>query len=350
MRGFASDNYAGIHPEVMAAILAANTDHARAYGDDAWTARAVDSLRHELDAPDAHVLITFNGTGANVVALQSIMRPWDNVICAATAHINTDECGAPEKALGSKLVDVVTPDGKLTPELVRAAALGRGDVHHTQPKVVSITQSTELGTLYQPHEIAALAAVAHELDMYLHLDGARISNAAAALGCGFADITSKVGVDVVSFGGTKNGLMGAEAVVFLRPELGEHAPFIRKQSMQLASKMRFASAQLVALLTDELWRRNAEHSNAMAQRLAAAVATLPGVALVRPVQANGVFVTLPPSVVEPLAERFPFYVWDAATTEVRWMCSWDTTDADIDAFVAALTELIPVPVGATVAA
>ena len=331
MRGFASDNYAGVHPEVLAAVAAANEGHVTAYGDDPVTARAAGLVREHLGAT-AEVFFTFNGTGANVVGLQALLRPWEHIVCAATAHINVDECGAPERFLGSKLHDIETPDGKLTPELVRDSYLGKGDVHHTQPRVVAITQSTELGTRYSPGEIAALAETAHALDMVLHLDGARLSNAAAGLGTTLAGASSDCGVDVLSFGGTKNGLMGGEAVVVLRPELAGVVAFAQKQSMQLASKMRFISAQFVALLEDDLWRTSASHANAMARRLVDAVEGVPGLAVSYPVQANAVFVTLPRTAIEPLQAAYPFYVWDEAKDEVRWMCSWDTTEDEVDAF------------------
>ena len=335
MRAFASDNYAGVHPEVMAAVAAANDGHARAYGADPVTEQAVAAIRREL-GEQAEVAFVFNGTGANVVGLQLMLRPWEHVVCARTAHIAVDECGAPERLVGAKLVDVVTPDGKLTPDAVRSVHTGIGDEHRTQPRVVSITQSTELGTLYTPEEIRALADTAHELGMYLHLDGARLANAAASLGVSLAGTTSECGVDVLSFGGTKNGLMGGEAVVVLRPELAAALPYVRKQLMQLASKGRFVAAQFLALLTDELWLRNAGHANAMAARLHDAVVDVPGVKVTQQRQANAVFAIVPEAVVEPLQQVSPFYVWDEATTEVRWMCSWDTTESDVDAFVAAV--------------
>ena len=339
-RGFASDNYAGIHPDVLSAIASANTGHVPAYGDDAVTAAAVERFRTVLGA-QAEVFFVFNGTGANVTALQALLRPWENVICAESAHINVDECGAPERILGSKLVDVPTPDGKLTSDLVRAAYLGSGDQHHVQPRVVSITQSTELGTLYSIDELRALSDTAHELNMYIHMDGARISNAAASLGVSLKATTADVGIDVLSFGGTKNGLLGGEAVVFFRPELAEQALFIRKQQMQLSSKMRFVAAQFLALLDDDLWLRNASHSNAMAQRLVGAVKDVPGVTVTRAVQANSVFAILPRAAIPQLQSAYPFYVWNEALQEVRWMCSWDTTEDDIDQFAKLVAEIVP---------
>jgi threonine aldolase len=346
VRTFASDNWAGIHPTVLAAIVEANRagDHVPAYGADPVTAAAEELFRSHF-GPEVEVCLAFNGTGANVVGLQALLRPFEAVICAESAHINTDECGAPERFLGSKLVTVSSPDGKLTPELAESVAGGVGDQHHVQPRVVSITQSTEVGTRYTVAEVAALASWAHDRGMLLHLDGARLANACAALGVGLGAFGSEAGVDVLSFGGTKNGAMGAEAVVVF-PSSGAglsgsgSLPFIRKQSMQLASKMRFVSAQFVALLTDDLWRTNAEHANAMAARLAAGVSEVPGVTLAHPVQANGVFAVLPPSVTAAVQSEYPFYVWDEATGVVRWMASFDTTEEDVDGLVAAVSRAV----------
>lgn len=334
-RGFASDNYAGVHPQVLAKLADVNVGHMVSYGDDPVTAEAVDAFRRQL-GEQAEVFFVFNGTGANVTSLQTLLRPWQNVICTTNAHINWDEAGAPERFLGSKLVDVPTADGKLTPAMIRESFIGRGDVHHVQPTVVSITQSTELGTLYSLDELKAIADTTHELGMYLHMDGARICNAAASLGVELRETTTDVGVDVLSFGGTKNGLMGGEAVVVLRSGLAENTPFIRKQQMQLASKMRFISAQFLALFEDDLWRHNATHANAMAQRLRDAVVDIPGVTITQQVQANGVFAILPEAAIPKLQEAYHFYVWDEARHEVRWMCSWDTTEDDVAAFAGAL--------------
>ncbi|HVC26243.1 MAG TPA: low specificity L-threonine aldolase [Acidimicrobiales bacterium] len=334
-RGFASDNYSGVHPEVLERIAAANSGHAPAYGADAVSARAVECFREHFGAT-VEVFFTFNGTGANVTGLQALLTPYEHVICTTSAHVNTDECGAPERFLGSKLVDVPTTDGKLTPDLVAAVATGWGDPHHVQPRVVSITQSTELGTRYTADEVAALAAWAHERGMYLHMDGSRLSNAAAGLGVGLAATSGDAGVDVLSFGGTKNGLLGGEAVVFFRPELAAPYPYIRKQAMQLASKMRFTAAQFEALLSGDLWRRNAEQANAMALRLEAAVRDLPGVQVTRPVQANAVFAVIEPVATVELQAEHAFYVWDESTGEVRWMTSFDTEPGDVDAFAAAI--------------
>ncbi|MGX1934297.1 threonine aldolase family protein [Microbacterium resistens] len=344
LRGFASDNYSGIHPEVLAAIAAANDGHQIAYGEDAYTTRLQEVFRAHLgDGVEAFPV--FNGTGANVVGLQSMLPRWGAVIAAATAHINVDEGGAPERVGGIKLLTVPTEDGKLTPELVDREAWGWGDEHRAQPLVVSITQSTELGTLYSVEEIRALADHAHERGMRLHMDGARASNAAAALDLPLRAFTRDAGVDVMSFGGTKNGAMLGEAVVILNPEASSGLVYGRKLNMQLASKMRFVSAQLVALLEGDLWLRNARHANAMAQRLRRAVeagiadGSIRGVAFTQATQSNGVFATLPDGVADRLRETFRFYDWDAARNEVRWMCSFDTTEADVDAFVAALSRL-----------
>jgi threonine aldolase len=334
-RGFASDNYSGVHPDVLAAIVSANGGHQRAYGADVYTERLQQVVREHF-GEQAEAFPVFNGTGANVVSLQAMTQRWQSVISASTAHINVDEGGAPEKVAGLKLLTVDTPLGKLTPELVDRHAWGFDDEHRAQPAVVSITQSTELGTCYSVDELAALVEHAHSKGMKVHVDGARLSNAAATLAVPFRTFTTDVGVDVVSFGGTKNGLLAGECVVVLNPDAVSSIVRLRKSSMQLASKMRFVSAQLVALLSDDLWLRNAEHSNAMAQRLESAVRDIPGVQVMRPVQANAVFATLPVDVTERLQQTFPFYTWDEATGEVRWMASFDTTEADIDAFAAAI--------------
>lgn len=340
MRSLASDNHSGMHPRVLESITAANADHAVSYGADPWTTRALELIRGEFGA-HAEVFPVFNGTGANVVGMQSMLRSWESVICATTAHVNVDEAGAPEKLLGSKVIAVPSADAKITPELIRAQHWGIGDFHHAQPRVVLITQSTEYGTRYSLDELRAITATAHELDMYVYLDGARISNAAAGLGCTFKEMTTDIGIDALSFGATKNGAMGAEAVVILNPALkaDETLGYIRKQYMQLASKMRFVSAQFIALLEDDLWRANAEHSNSMAQYLASKVAGIPGVTITQAVEANAVFAIIPAAITPALQEVTPFYVWNEATNEVRWMCSWDTTTADIDTFVSALTSL-----------
>ncbi|MCL3862405.1 low specificity L-threonine aldolase [Actinotalea sp. K2] len=335
VRGFASDNYAGVHPAVIAAISDANDGHQVAYGEDVYTARLHEVMAGHFGR-EVEVFPVFNGTGANVLSLQSMLPRWGAVICTETAHVHTDENAAPERVAGIKLLTVPTPDGKLTPELVDRQAWGWGDEHRAQPAVVTITQSTELGTCYTPAEIAALCEHAHGHGMTVHLDGARIANAAASLGVPLRAFTTDAGVDVVSFGGTKNGLLGAEAVVVLDPSASTGLTYLRKMNMQLASKMRFISAQLVALLEGDLWLRSAQHANAMAGRLRDGVQDLPGVRIVRPVQANAVFAVLPDGVADRLRTRFRFYDWDAATGEVRWMCAFDTTEQDVDRFVDAL--------------
>jgi threonine aldolase len=336
VKGFASDNYAGIHPEVLAAIAAANDGtHARAYGADPWTAKAQDLFQQHF-GETAHGYLMFNGTGANVTAMRACCRPWEGVICADTAHVHVDEGGAPERMGGLKLLTTPTLDGKLTPDDVARKTIRVGDEHAVQARVVTVTQSTELGTLYSVDELRALADAAHARDLVLHVDGARLANAAAALGTGFREFTTDAGVDVVTFGATKNGALGAEAVVFLTPGLDDGFLYLRKQSMQLASKGRFFAAQIVALLEGDLWHRAAAHANAMAARLAAGVTPLPGVRVTQAVQANAVFAILPPVVSAQLMEDWPFYVWDEATGEVRWMCSWDTTEDEVDDFVAAI--------------
>ncbi|BEP14221.1 low specificity L-threonine aldolase [Acidothermaceae bacterium B102] len=333
LRSFASDNYAGVHPEVLAAIATANGGHQVAYGDDVYTAHIGDLFRSHF-GERAEVFPVFNGTGANVVGLQSMLRRWESVICVSSAHINSDEGGAPEKVAGIKLMTSPSATGKMTPELIDQHAWGFGDVHRSQPKVVSITQTTELGTCYTVDEIAAICDHAHAKGLFVHLDGARISNAAATLGVPFRAFTTDAGVDVVSFGGTKNGLMFGEAIVVLNPDAVYGVPYLRKTSMQLASKMRFVAAQLEALIGGDLWLRNASHANAMAQRLVAAVRDIDGVEVQRPVQANAVFAVLPAAATAALQEKHRFYVWDEHTGEVRWMTSFDTTEDDIDAFAA----------------
>lgn len=360
VRGFASDNYSGVHPEVIAAIAAANGGHQISYGEDAYT----EHLQHVIAGhfgDGAKAFPVFNGTGANVTALLSMLPRWGAVIAASTAHINVDEGGAPEHQ-GIKLLTVPTADGKLTPELVDREAWGWGDEHRAQPLVVSITQSTELGTLYTPEEIRALADHAHGHGMRLHLDGARLSNAAAALDLPLRAFTHDAGVDVLSLGGTKNGALGAEAIVVLDEAASTGLPFLRKGNMQLSSKMRFVSAQLLALYDGDLWLRNARHANEMAQRLRTGIeagladGSIRGVAFTQQTQVNGVFATLRGDVADRLRQSFRFYDWGPAAPdatpgeseasgevgvgaerrEVRWMCSFDTTEADIDAFLAAI--------------
>ncbi len=338
-RGFGSDNHSGISPEVLKAIADANVDHALAYGDDEYCAR-VEQLFKQHFGNQAVVSFVFNGTGANTMAIDAMVRSHEAVVCAETAHVNVDECGAPQRIVGCRLLTVDTPDGKLTPELVKTRLHGFGFEHHSQPKAITITQSTELGTLYTINEIKALADLAHEYGMYLHVDGARLANAAVALNCSFKEMTTDAGVDVVSFGGTKNGLMIGESVVFLNPELAKDYKYRRKQGLQLCSKMRFMAVQFEAYFNNGLWRRNAEHSNRMAQLLYNAVKDIPQVKVMYPVQVNGVFVKLPRNVWTELQKQYFFYDWDLDNDVVRWMCSFDTTEQDVKNFVNALKKLI----------
>jgi threonine aldolase len=317
IRSFASDNNAVIHPEALEAIRAANTGHNVAYGSDPYTESAVRKFREEFGS-DVEVFFVFNGTAANSLSLQALTRPYHAVLCPELSHIYTDECGAPEKLTGCKLLPLPAPEGKLTVEAVSHAYYGIGD---------------QMGTIYKPSEVEALASFAHERKMFLHMDGARISNAVTAQRLTLRQATRDLGVDVLSFGGTKNGLMGVEAVVFFRPELAGDFLFLRKQGMQLASKMRYMSAQMEALLTNELWRRNAEQANRMAQLLEREVRKIPNVKIMYPVEANGVFAQIPREAIAKIQERYYFYVWDEEESVVRWMCSFDTTEEDVREFV-----------------
>ena len=334
-RGFGSDNHSGISPEILKAIADANVDHALAYGDDEYCARTTELFKQEF-GQQASVYYVFNGTGANVLCIDAMCRSHHAVVCSDTAHIHVDECGAPQRIVGCKLLTVNTPDGKLTPDLVRTQLHGFGFEHHSQPKAISIAQSSELGTLYTLDEICALANLAHEYGMYLHVDGARLANAAVALGCTFREMTTDCGVDCLSFGGTKNGLLMGESAVILNPALDVDLKYRRKQMGQLCSKMRFVAAQFEAYLTTGLWRRNAEHSNRMAQLLYNEVKNVKGVKVMYPVQVNSVFVQLPRNVWTALQEEYFFYDWDMDADVVRWMCSFDTTEEDIHKFVDAL--------------
>jgi len=328
---FASDNHAGAHPAVLAALTEANTADADSYGDDAWTARLQDHTRR-LFGPDAHIFPVFNGTAANVLCLAALLRPFEAVVCTDTAHIHVDECAAPERFTGGKLLTVATPDGKLTPESIERRLDGIGDQHHVQPRVISLAQTTELGTCYRPEEIAAIVAFAARHGLRVHMDGARLANAVARIGCAPRDLTA--GIDMLSFGATKNGGLAADAVVLLAPDLVDTFPFIRKQGLQLASKMRFLSAQLLALLDNDLWLDNARHANAMATRLTDGLTDIPGTRLRYPAESNAVFATLSEAHIARLAERWAFYVWDATEHTVRWMTAFDTTEPDVDAFLA----------------
>jgi threonine aldolase len=338
-RNFASDNNAGVHAEVVEAIARANKGHVVAYGDDPYTASAIKKFEEHF-GPGIEVFFTFNGTGANVLSLQSLTRPFHSVLCSDYAHIYTDECGAPEKHTGCKLIPLPHQDGKITLDAIRHAYHSIGDEHHSQPRVISITQSTEMGTVYNAEEIRAIAHFAHEHDMFLHVDGARIANAAVSLGQNLRQATRDSGVDVLSFGGTKNGILGGEAVVFFQPGLSRDFLYLRKQSMQLASKMRFIAAQFEALLTNDLWRRSAEHANRMAALLEKEISGIPGLKVVWKVEANGVFVQIPRHSIEKIKQHYFFYTWMEEESIVRWMCSFDTTEEDIHRFTEVVAEAV----------
>jgi threonine aldolase len=337
MANFGSDNYAGVPAAVLDALAAANEGSAVSYGDDDWTARAEATFRRRF-GDDAKPWFVTTGTAANVLALKAVCRSWESVITASSSHLNVDEAGAPEQMGGLKLITIPTRDGKLTPADITAQLSRVGDQHAAQPRVVSVAQSTELGTVYTRDELQALADTAHEHDLLLHVDGSRLGNAAVALGTDLAGAC--VGADLLCVGGTKAGLLAAEAVVFLKPGLGDGFEYIRKQHGQLLSKMRFVSAQFEALLQGDLWKRQAEHSNAMARRLADAVADVDGVELTQEVQTNAVFAILPREATERLQQEHRFYVWNEATGEVRWMCGWDTPEDDVDEFAAAIRDVL----------
>lgn len=336
---FASDNYAGVHPDILQAILEANINHVKAYGYDDYTRLAIEKFREHFGA-DTEVFFVFNGTAANVTSIAAINRSYQAVICTDMAHIQVDECGAPEKFTGSKLLLVASDDGKLSVDKIRRHLLRIGDEHHVQPGVISITQSTEYGTVYTPEETRRIAEFAHQNNMYLHMDGARICNAAVALDLDLRSITKDAGVDILSFGGTKNGMMYGEAVVIFNPLLARNFLFIRKQSMQLASKMRFISAQFHALLSNDLWKRNAAQANKMAALLAEKMAQIPGIKLTQPVEANAIFAIIPPEYIGELQEQFYFYIWNPVISEVRIMTSFDTTEDEINAFVEHINTIM----------
>jgi len=338
MKSFASDNYSGAHPTVFKRLQEVNIGHVPAYGDDPYTKHALDLFHTHFGGNACDVYFVFNGTGANVLGIKTVTSTFHSVLCAETAHLNVDECGAPECFTGCKLETVPTENGKLSPPLLEKFLSSVGFEHHVQPKVISISQVTELGTVYSLDEIAALSAFAKQHGLYLHMDGARLSNAAASLGVSFKEIST--GVDFLSFGGTKNGLMCGEAVIFFNKELSKNFKYIRKQGMQLASKMRFIAAQFEAFFTDDLWLKNAQHANRMAQKLAAGIQEFPQIQLARPVEANGVFVILPKEIVEPLQQVSFFYPWNEVTSEFRWMTSFDTTEEDIDHFLSAIKQLL----------
>jgi len=339
-RGFASDNNAGIHPLLLEAIGKANSGHEIAYGDDPYTAAAIKTIKKLFGDKTSEVFFVLTGTGANVLSLSSVARSYNAVICADTAHIHTDECGAPEKFTGCKLISISTSDGKLTPDAIRPHLQGFGFEHHVQIRVISISQPTEMGTVYTAQEIKALSDLAKEYNLYLHMDGARLANAAVHLNMGFREITADAGVDLLSFGGTKNGMLFGESVLFFQPGISDDFKYLRKQSMQLASKMRFISAQFESYLSNKVWYINAQHANKMAQLLLKKVSVLPKVKITQKVEANAVFAIIPHEVIEPLQKKFFFYVWDENRDEVRWMTSFDTTPEDIDGFAEHLALLL----------
>ena len=338
-RSFASDNNAGIHPQLLKAIAAANRGHVVGYGDDAYTQDALRRFRQHFGS-EVEVFFVFNGTAANCLGLKALTASYHAVICAEGAHIYTDECGAPEKFTGCKLIPIPAPEGKLSVESVAHAYHGIGDQHHVQPRVISITQATELGTVYKAEEIRDLARFAHDRNMFLHMDGARLANAAVSQGLTLRAASGDLGVDVLSFGGTKNGAMGAEAVVFFHKGLASDFLYTRKQGMQLASKMRFISAQFDALFTGGLWRKNAERANRMAQLLESEMSAIPAIRIVHPVEANGVFAKIPRHAIARLQKHYFFYVWDEEQSVVRWMCSFDTAEGDVKRFARLVAETV----------
>ncbi len=338
-RGFGSDNHSGISIEVLDAIAQANINHAMAYGEDEYSEQVKQTFKKHF-GQQAEVYFVFNGTGANTLCIDSMTRSHEAVICSDTAHINVDECGSIQRIVGCRLLAVPTAEGKLTPDLIRTQLHGFGFQHHSQPKVISITQPTELGTLYSIDEIKSIVALAHEYNMYVHMDGARLANAAVALNCSFYDLTTRLGIDALSFGGTKNGLMMGESVVILNPALQANFLYRRKQAMQLCSKMRFLAVQFQAYFNNDLWKTNALHANKMAQILYKAIANIPRVKIMYPVQANAIFVQLPYDIWTQLQKEYFFYDWDESKNIVRWMCSFDTTENDIHSFVNTLTRIL----------
>jgi len=338
-RGFASDNNSGISPEVLKKIKNVNSGHVVGYGDDIYTKKAIEIMKKKFGSK-AEPYFVFTGTGANVLGIATSIRPFYSVFCAESSHIQVDECGAVERFAGCKLIPIPTPDGKLSTGKLQKHMVGFNFEHHSQPGIISISQVSEMGTIYTVDEIKILAEFAHKYGLLLHMDGARLSNAAVSLGVGFKEITSDAGVDVLSFGGTKNGLMAAESVVFFRKELSEEFKYIRKQGMQLSSKMRFIAAQFIAFFEDDLWKRNAQHANDMAQKLYQSVKNISGVEITQKVEANGVFAILPKPAIPRLQKEFFFYPWNEETGEVRWMTSFDSTEEDIVQFAQKIKEIL----------
>ena len=337
MRSFASDNNSGVHPLVMEALNRANIDHSLGYGDDKWTEEAVAKIK-ETFTPNCVPLFVFNGTGSNVVALQLMTRPYHSIFCAETAHIYVDECGSPVKMTGCQIHPIATPDGKLTPELMQPYLHGFGDQHHSQPRALYISQCTELGTIYTLEELKRLTDFAHLNGMYVHMDGARLANACVALNLSFKELTVDCGIDILSFGGTKNGLMLGESVVIFNPELKKEALYVRKQSAQLASKLRYLSCQFTAYLTDDLWKKNAAHANAMARKLYEGLQTLPDVQFTQKMESNQLFLTMPRPVIDRLMKSYFFYFWNEAENEIRFVTSFDTTEEDIQTLLQAVKD------------
>lgn len=338
-KSFASDNNAGVHPNIIKALQECNVGHVIGYGDDPFTKAAIKTIK-TLFNQETEIYFVYGGTGANVLAVGSVCRPFESAICAQTAHINVDECGAPERFSGCKLIDIPARDGKLTPDLIKPQLYGFGFEHHSQPKLISISQPTEMGTVYSIDELKALKNLANEYNLYLHMDGARISNAAAYLNKTFKEITIDVGIDVLSFGGNKNGLMFGEALLFFNSELSKNFKYIRKQAMQLHSKMRFISKQFDTYLNSGLWKMNAQHSNQMAQTLQKKVASFSEVEITQPVQTNALFVKIPKGKISKIQDESYFYIWDENSGEVRWMTAFDTTEDDIDRFIEILKKYL----------
>lgn len=336
---FASDNFAGVHPDIFKALSAANNGHYKAYGADKYTEAALKKF-HEHFGDRIDVYFVFGGTAANVLGLKMITESYHGIICAETAHINVDECGAPEKFTGCKLLTIPSTDGKISVDQIAHFLAAMGVEHHNQPKVISITQSTEMGTLYTPEEIESLTVFAHQNDMLLHVDGARLANAAAALDVHLSDLSTDVGVDALSFGGTKNGLMFGEAVIFFKRSYSKHFKYVRKQGMQLFSKMRFISAQFEAYLSNDLWLKNARHANEMAQILAHELEKIPEIHITQPIQANAVFAIIPKEIIPTVQAKYFFYVWNEQNSEARLMTSFDTTKKDVKNFVNAIKDAL----------
>lgn len=338
MRSFASDNNSGVHPQIMEALRSANRDHSIGYGDDPCTREAISKIKETL-VTDCEPLFVFNGTGSNIIALQLATRPYQSILCAETAHIYVDECGGPVKSTGCQIRPIATPDGKLTPDLIAPHLRGFGDQHHSQPGVIYLSQCTELGTIYTPAEVKEIVDLAHRHRMRVHVDGARIANACAALNVSLRELTSDCGIDILSLGGTKNGLMMGECVVVFDPALKREAPFVRKQTAQLASKMRYLSCQFTAYLSHDLWLKNAAHANRMASKLHQALNDFPGVRFTQKVESNQLFLTMPRPVIDQLLRSYFFYFWNEEANEIRLVTSFDTTEQDVDTFIRVLNEL-----------